>query len=54
MSDLEDLPVVTEKAESYLNERQLLDYRAEREDCLEWLLTFGKKPKEAVAAVRSD
>jgi len=30
MSDLDEFPVVTEKAESYLNERQLLDYRAER------------------------
>ena len=48
MSDLEDFPVVTGKAESYLNDRQLLDYRAEREDCLEWLLTFGKKPEEVV------
>ena len=48
MSDLGEFPVVTEKAESYLNERQLLDYRAEREDCLEWLLTFGKKPNEVV------
>lgn len=40
-------PVVTEDVTSYLNRRQLLDYRAEREDCLQWLLTSGKKPDEA-------
>jgi site-specific recombinase XerD len=44
---VEDLPVVTEPSESYLNQRQLLDYRSEREDCLEWLLTFGKNPDRA-------
>ena len=48
MDDLEKLPVVTETSEEYLNPRQLLDYRNEREECLEWLLTFGKRPDEAV------
>lgn len=31
MSDLSDFPVVTGKAESYLNKRQLLNYRVVRE-----------------------
>jgi len=44
MSDLDDYPVVTENSESFLNHRQLLDYRSEREDCLQWLLTYGKEP----------
>jgi hypothetical protein len=30
-----------------LNHRQLLDYRSEREDCLQWLLTYGKEPDKA-------
>jgi len=47
MVDLDDMPVVTEPSESYLNQRQLLDYRSEREDCLTWLLTFGKNPDRA-------
>ncbi|SDJ90919.1 Site-specific recombinase XerD [Halovenus aranensis] len=47
MVDLDDYPIVTEPSESYLNKRQLVDYRAERENCLEWLLTFGKNPERA-------
>jgi hypothetical protein len=47
MIDLEEYPVVTESSESYLNQRQLLDYRSEREECLRWLLTYGKRPDEA-------
>lgn len=47
MIDLDQYPVVTEAAESYLNQRQLLDYRSEREDCLQWLLAYGKNPSEA-------
>lgn len=47
MIDLDEYPITTENSESYLNKRQLLDYRSEREECLEWLLTFGKKPVEA-------
>jgi site-specific recombinase XerD len=39
--------VVTETAAEYLNQKQMLDYRSEREDCLSWLLTFGKEPKKA-------
>lgn len=45
---LEDITVVTEPSEELLNERQIIDYRAQREQCLEWLLTFGKKPQRAV------
>lgn len=46
-SMLDDLPVVTEPSEDYLNPRQLSDYRNHREDCLTWLLTFGKNPDSA-------
>lgn len=38
------LRVVTEPSKEWLNERQLVDYRQQRENCLEWLLTFGKNP----------
>lgn len=47
MSLPDDLTVVTERAESFLNQKQLVDYRAEREDCLSWLLAFGKEPEKA-------
>lgn len=47
MIDLDGYPVVTENSESFLNHRQLLDYRSEREDCLQWLLTYGKEPDKA-------
>ena len=30
-----------------MNNRQLLDYRSQREDYLEWLLTLGKRPEQA-------
>ncbi|QSG09558.1 XerD/XerC family integrase [Halapricum desulfuricans] len=38
---------MTEPAREYLNQKQLLDYRSEREDCLSWLLAFGKDPETA-------
>lgn len=44
MSVPDEITVVTETAEEYLNPKQLLDYRSEREECLSWLLAFGKKP----------
>lgn len=44
---LAGISVVPEPSEKLLNERQLVDYRAEREQCLEWLLTFGKDPDHA-------
>ncbi len=44
MPDVSDLPIVTEPAKAHLNPRQLLNYKSERKDCLQWLLTFGKNP----------
>jgi hypothetical protein len=41
MIEFDDYPVVTDNSESFLNHRQLLDYRSEGEDCLQWLLTYG-------------
>ncbi len=48
MDEIKNLPIVTDISKEYLNQRQLLDYRNERENCLTWLLTFGKRPDEAV------
>ena len=48
IDELKDFPVITDTSKEYLNPRQLLDYRSERENCLTWLLTFGKRPDEAV------
>jgi site-specific recombinase XerD len=47
MIDLSEFPVVTEPSEEFLNQRQLLDYRSEREECLQWLLTYGRNPEKA-------
>jgi len=47
MIDLEEYTLVTENSRNYLNQRQLVDYRSEREECLRWLLTYGKKRKKA-------
>jgi len=44
MSLPDSITVVTEPAEEYLNPKQLLDYQTEREECLSWLLAFGKNP----------
>ena len=44
---LDEVKLVPEPSEELLNERQFIDYRTEREKCLDWLLTFGKKPKKA-------
>lgn len=41
----DDVTVVTQPAEDFLNQKQLFDYRSEREECLSWLLAFGKAPK---------
>lgn len=43
----DEITLVTEPAGEYLNQKQLVDYRSEREECLSWLLTFGKDPKKA-------
>ncbi|MFB6109999.1 MAG: phage integrase N-terminal SAM-like domain-containing protein, partial [Halodesulfurarchaeum sp.] len=47
MSDFDDITVVPNPTEELLNERQVVDYRAHREACIEWLLTFGKNPDTA-------
>ena len=47
MTGLDELPLVSRPTKESLNQRQLVDYRAQREACLEWLLTFGKDPKHA-------
>lgn len=44
---LDEVKLVPKPSEELLNERQFIDYRTEREKCLDWLLTFGKKPKKA-------
>lgn len=44
---LEGIAIVPEPSEKRLNERQRVDYRTEREQCLEWLLAFGKDPSHA-------
>lgn len=41
------IKVVPEPSEELLNERQRIDYRYQREDCIEWLLAFGKDPETA-------
>lgn len=45
--DLSDFPVVPQPSADRLSPRQRVDYRAEREDCLIGLLTFGKDPDQA-------
>ena len=47
MVDLEGITVVTEPVAERLNERQLVDYRTARENCLTWLLAMGKDPQKA-------
>lgn len=44
---LEGIAVVPEPSAELLNERQQIDYRQHREQCLEWLLAFGKNPEKA-------
>lgn len=53
MSKLDGIRVVTEPSRDYLNERQQLDYRAERKNCLQWLLTFGKDPEKVEGYART-
>ena len=43
----DDITLIPNNTEELLNERQFLDYRSEREHCLDWLLTFGKEPEKA-------
>lgn len=46
-TSLNEVTIVPEPSEERLNQRQLVDYRSEREQCLDWLLTFGKNPDKA-------
>ena len=48
----DDIPIVTEPSETFLHPRQVIDYQSEREDCLEWLLAFGKDPDKAEGYAR--
>lgn len=50
---LEGITVVTEPTAELLNERQQIDYRNQREQCLEWLLVFGKDPEKADGYART-
>jgi integrase len=43
----DDITVLTEPTADLLNERQQIDFRTTRENCLQWLLAFGKAPKKA-------
>lgn len=43
---VDGIPLVSGPTAARLNERQLVDYRAERRDCLDWLLALGKAPDE--------
>lgn len=47
MSRVDELTLVPEPTEQRLNKRQLLDYRAQRKQCLTWLLSIGKSPDTA-------
>lgn len=53
MTDLDGITVIPGPSEAALNERQLVDYRSQREACLRWLLTFGKDPNEVDGYARS-
>jgi len=44
---VDEIVVVPEKSENYLNQRQLLDYRTHREKLLKWCLNLGKDPEKA-------
>ncbi|WP_135820908.1 tyrosine-type recombinase/integrase [Halostella litorea] len=42
--DLSQFPVITQNSEDQLPEKQLMDYRTEREQFITWLLKEGKDP----------
>lgn len=41
-----DFPIIPEKNQEYLSEKQLVDYRDRRRKFIEWMLVFGKDPKK--------
>jgi hypothetical protein len=44
MSALDEVSFIPSTTAERLNERQLIDYRHERVECLKWLLGLGKNP----------
>jgi len=46
MPDLDGITLVPEPSAEMLNQRQQLDYKSVREDCLSWLLVFGIDPEK--------
>ena len=50
---LHGITVLTEPTAAVLNERQQIDFRTTRENCLKWLLGFGKDPQKADGYARS-
>ena len=50
---LHGITVLTEPTADLLNERQQIDFRTTRENCLKWLLGFGKNPEKADGYARS-
>lgn len=45
--------VLTEPPAELSNERQQIDYRQRREQCLEWLITFGEDPQKVDGYVQT-
>jgi hypothetical protein len=52
MTDLSGITAVSKCTEDRLNDRQLVDHRNQREDCLSWLLTFGLDPEKVKGYAR--
>lgn len=50
---LHGITVLTEPTAELLNERQRIDFHTTRENCLKWLLAFGKNPGKADGYARS-
>lgn len=50
---LHGITVLTEPTTDLLNERQQIDFRTTRENCLQWLLAFGKDPQKADGYAKS-
>lgn len=57
MVDVEDFILVPDPSKERLNDRQIVDYKDQREQLIEWLLVFGKDPERvegyAEATVRN-
>jgi hypothetical protein len=46
---IEGIPLVPGPSAVRLNERQFVDYRAERRTCIEWLLAVGESSARRVS-----